>query len=48
MVRGEADLNIDEEIELEMLDDIDFGRWLVEMVDWEDKKDADWVPGVLR
>lgn len=24
-IRGEADLNIDEEIELEMLDDIDFG-----------------------
>jgi hypothetical protein len=47
-IKEETDLNIDEEIELEMLDDVDFGQWLAEMVDREDEKDADWVPRVLH
>lgn len=39
------DSGIDEEIELEMLDDIEFGRKLAEM---PEREDLDWIPRVLR
>ncbi|KAF8521613.1 hypothetical protein BU17DRAFT_87850 [Hysterangium stoloniferum] len=45
---GQSDLDIDDEIEQEMLDDIEFGRRLAEMVEKENNKDADWVPRVLQ
>lgn len=45
---GESDLDIDDEIELEMLDDIEFGQKLAEMVEREDGKDADWYIGAQK
>ncbi|KIK81411.1 hypothetical protein PAXRUDRAFT_15258 [Paxillus rubicundulus Ve08.2h10] len=45
---GKSDLDIDDEIELEMVDDVKFGRRLAEMVEKENKKDVDWVPRVLQ
>ncbi|KAF8130607.1 hypothetical protein EV363DRAFT_1450407 [Boletus edulis] len=45
---GDSELDIDDEIELEMLNDVEFGRRLAKMVMKEDEKDADWVPHVLR
>ena len=46
-IQGESDLDIDGEIELEFLQDVEFGRRLAEMVEKEDQKDADWIPRVL-
>jgi hypothetical protein len=45
---GDSEFDIDDEIELEMLNDVEFGRRLAEMVENQDKKDADWIPRVLR
>jgi hypothetical protein len=40
--------DIDEEVELDILDDEEFGRKLAEMVEREDGKGADWIPERLR
>ena len=45
--QGESDLDIDGEIELEFLQDVEFGWRLAEMVEKEDQKDADWILKVL-
>ncbi|KAI6100664.1 hypothetical protein EV401DRAFT_1894503 [Pisolithus croceorrhizus] len=42
------DSEVDEEIELEMLNNVEFGRKLAQMVEHEAEKDLDWVPRVLR
>lgn len=48
-VDSEDEEYVEAEIErLKMLDDVDFGRRLAEMVDKEDEKDADWIPRVLQ
>lgn len=40
--------DIDEEVELDILDDEEFGRKLAEMVEREDGKGADWIPERLQ
>ncbi|KAG2048591.1 hypothetical protein BDR06DRAFT_975890 [Suillus hirtellus] len=40
--------DIDEEVELDMLNDEEFGKKLTEMVEREDGKDLDWIPERLK
>ena len=42
------DSDIDEEMELDILDDEEFGRKLAEMIEREDGKEPDWIPERLR
>ncbi|KIK24654.1 hypothetical protein PISMIDRAFT_29102 [Pisolithus microcarpus 441] len=42
------DSEVDEEIELEMLNNVEFGQKLAQMVEHEAEKDLDWVPRVLQ
>jgi hypothetical protein len=40
--------DIDEEVELDILNDEEFGRKLTEMMEREDRKESDWIPGRKR
>ena len=45
---GDSDLDVDTKIALEMLQDIEFGQRLAEIVKVEKEKDTDWVPRVFQ
>ncbi|KAG2755653.1 hypothetical protein P692DRAFT_20844483 [Suillus brevipes Sb2] len=42
------ELDIDEEVELDVLNDEEFGKKLAEMAETEDGKDPDWIPERLQ